>query len=51
MFCKNQQGIFPGREATTGQNKKKNIKHKTRINVQFKKRTTKSKTHIANNPK
>ena len=22
MFCKNQQGFFSGREATTGQNKK-----------------------------
>ena len=48
MFCKNQQGFFSGREATTGQNKKK---HENRINVQFKKRTIKSKTHIANNPK
>ena len=50
MFCKNQQGFFRG--AKPPQDKtKKYIKHKTRINVQFKKRTTKSKTHIANNPK
>ena len=42
--------IFLGREATTGQNKK-NIKHKNRNNVQFKKKTIKSKTRIANNPK
>ena len=29
----------------------KQKKHENRINVQFKKRTIKSKTHIANNPK
>ena len=42
MFCKNQQ---LEREATAGQNQK-NIKHKNKINVQFKKKTIKSKTHI-----
>ena len=31
--------------------KQKNIKHKNRNNVQFKKKTIKSKTRIANNPK
>ena len=50
MFCKNQQIFFSEREATEGQNQK-NIKHKNRFNVQFKKRTSKSKTHIANNLK
>ena len=34
MFCKNQQ---LEREATAGQNQK-NIKHKNKINVQFKKK-------------
>ena len=48
MFCKNQQ---LEREATAGHNQK-NIKHKNKINVQFKKKQLNQKlTWMANNPK